>query len=273
MMKRISAVMVALLMVVCTSIPAFAQSGRIIDEAYLLSSDESADIETQLQDASLKTGWDLVIYTNENDVPYYSMEDFCNEYYDDSGFGGNGLMLTVDMASREMYVLTKGEAMQYFSDQRVDEILDDIVYYLSDDEYVSACEAFIDDVTYFYDEGIPQYEDYENVYIAPEDSYEDENSNSLIEFLKDYGITIGIASVVIAVLAVVFVYLRYKNHGKSGTYDLEANSVTNLTQREDIFLHRSVSVTTISSSSGSSSGGSSGGGGGGSSHGGGGRSF
>ncbi len=272
MMKRISAVMVALFMVVCTSIPAFAQSGRLIDEAYLLSSGEAVDMETQLENASLNTGWDIVIYTNENYVSGYDMEDFCNEYYDNSSFGYSGVMLTVDMGSREMFVLTKGEAMQYFSDQRVDQILDDIVYYLSDDEYVSACEAFINDVLLFYDEGIPEYGDYDNVYIAHEDSYEDENINPFVRVLKEYGIVIGIVSLVVAVLAVVFTYLRYKNHGKSGTYDLEANSVTNLTQREDIFLHKSVAVTTVSSSS---SGGSSGrsGGGGSSSHGGGGRSF
>ncbi len=271
MMKRISAVMVALLMMVSTSIPAFAQSGRLIDEAYLLSAEEYTDIETQLNDASLQTGWDIVIYTNENYVSSYEMEDYCNEYYDNSSFSYSGVMLTVDMASREMFVLTKGDAMQYFSDQRVDEILDDIVYYLSDDEYISACEAFINDVLLFYDEGIPEYGDYDNVYIAPEDSYEDENINPFVRVLKEYGIIMGIVAVVVAVLAVVFVYLRYKNHGKSGTYDLEANSVTHLTQKEDIFITKSVSVTTISSGSSGHSGG--GGGGGGSSHGGGGRSF
>jgi uncharacterized protein len=271
MMKRISAVMVALVMALCTSIPAFAQSGRLIDEAYLLSSSEATDIEAQLDDASLQTGWDIVIYTNENDVSDYDMEDYCNEYYDNSSFDYDGVMLTVDMASREMFVLTKGEAMEYFTDQRVDQILDDIVYYLSDDEYVSACEAFINDVLLFYSDGIPEYGDYDNVYIAPEDSYEDENVNPFIRVLKEYGIIIGIVSVVVAVLAVVFIYLRYKNHGKSGTYNLEENSVTHLTQREDIFITKSISVTTISS--GSSGGSSGGGGGGGSSHGGGGRSF
>lgn len=268
MMKRISAVMVALLMMVCTITPAFALSGSLIDEAHLLSSSESDDMKSKLNDASLHTGWDIIIYTNENNVSKYSMEDYCNNYYDNASFGYSGVMLTVDMASREMFVLTKGDAMEYFTDQRVNQILDDIVYYLSDDEYVSACEAFINDVLYFYDEGIPQSGDYDNVYIAPEDS--NDKVNPFVRVLKEYGILFGIVSVVVAVLAVVFTFLRYKNHGKSDTYDLEENSVTHLTQREDIFITKSISVTTISSSSGGSSGG---GGGGGSSHGGGGRSF
>ena len=63
-----------------------------------------------------------------------------------------------------------------------------------------------------------------------------------------------------------------KNSGKEGTYDLRSNSVTNLTERQDIFLTKHVTVTTeSSSSSGGSSGGSSSGGGG--SSGGGSRSF
>lgn len=269
MMKRISAVMVALIMVMCTSVSAFAQGSKLIDEAYLLSSSEATDIEAQLENASLQTGWDIVIYTNDNYVSSSDMEDYCNNYYDNSSFGYSGVMLTVDMGSREMFVFTKGDAMEYFTDQRVDEILDDIVYYLSDDEYVSVCEAFINDVLLFYNEGVPEYGDNDNVDIAPEDSYDYENVNPFIRVLKEYGIIIGLVSVVVAVLAVVFVYLRYKNHGKSGTYDLEANSTTNLTQREDIFVTKSVSVTTISSGSS----GRSGRGGGGSSHGGGGRSF
>lgn len=273
MIKRISAVMVALFMVVCTSIPAFAETTfKLNDMAGLFTSEEFDDIEQQLYDASDETGWDVIIYTNERNIPYYDMEEICNDYYDIAGFGrgeeNSGVMLTIDMGSREMFVLTKGEAMEYFTDERVDEILDDIVYYLSDDEYVESAQVFIDDVIDFYNQGIPASGSYDNVYIAPED----ENINPLLKVLRDYGIIIGIVSVVIAVLAVVFTYLRYKNHGKSGTYNLEDNSVINLTQREDIFLHKSVAVTTVSSSS---SGGSSGGrgGGGSSSHGGGGRSF
>ena len=273
MMKRISAVMVALFMVVCTSIPTFAEANyKINDRAELFTSDEYTELEEILYNVSDATGWDVVVYTNERNISKYDMEDFCNDYYDSAGLGRgdeySGVLLTVDMGSREMYVLTKGEAMAYFTDSRVDEILDDVVYYLSDDEYVEAVKTFAEDVEYFYDSGISEDGGYDNVYISPED----ENINPLLKVLRDYGIIIGIVAVVAAVLSVVFVSLRYKNHGKSNTYDLQGNSVTNLTMSNDVFLHKSVSVTTISSSS---SGGSSGGrsGGGSSSHGGGGRSF
>ena len=86
-------------------------------------------------------------------------------------------------------------------------------------------------------------------------------------------IIFGIVALVIATIVVLIVAHKYKNSGKEGTYDLRSNSVTNLTERQDIFLTKHVSVTTESSSSsdsGSSGGSSSGGGG---SSGGGSRSF
>lgn len=267
--KRLSVVMVALFMVICSSIPAFAESSnKLIDEASLFDSYEYSDIESQLEDLSYQTGWDVIIYTNERYIDAYEMEEVCNDYYDMGGFGKgankSGIMLTVDMGSREMYILTKGDTMYYFNDERTDAILDNVVSYLSDDEYYDATQAFIDDVSYYYNAGKPVGGEYSNI-------EEESSGNILISILKDYGIIFAIVAIVIAALAVVFTSLRYKNHGKAGTYDLQANSVTNLSKSEDIFLHKSVSVQTISSSS--SSGRSSSGGGGSSSHGGGGRSF
>jgi len=62
------------------------------------------------------------------------------------------------------------------------------------------------------------------------------------------------------------VYLRYKDNGKKGTYDLNANSVVNITDSHDEFLNKTVTVRTDPPPS-SDSGSSSSGGGGGSSHG------
>lgn len=266
--KRLSALVCAVLLTFCTSIAVFAEASyKLNDSADLFTSDQDATIEDQLYEVSDLTGWDVIIYTNERGVDSYDMEEVCNDFYDIAGFGKNddlrGIMLTVDMGSREMYILTKGDTMYYFNDDRVDEILDDVTYYLSDDEYYEAAQAFIEDVEYYYNAGKPEGGSTDNIKIE---------ENILIYTLKHYGIVIGIVALAIGALSVVFVHLRYKNHGKQGTYDLKANSNVNLTDRQDIFLHKTVTVHTESSSS--SGGGHSGGGGGrSSSHGGGGRSF
>lgn len=270
--KRLSVLMLTIFIALCTSMTVSAEAlYKLSDIAELFTDDEYAVLEEKLNEVSEYTGWDVAVYTNERNVSKSNMEDVCNGYYDASDYGTgvekSGVLLTVDMASREMFVLTKGEAMEYFTDQRVDEILDDVVYYLSDDMYVEAVNTFADDVKYFYDSGIPSGGTYENV-----DLEDEETGNLFLLILKKYGIIAGVIGVVAGVLSVVYVKSHYKNHGKSGTYDLAQNSVTNLTYKEDIFLHKSVSVTTVSSSSsGSRSSGRSGGSR--SSHGGGGRSF
>lgn len=270
--KRLSALFCAVMLVLCASVTAFADTHRMIDEADLYTSSEETELVQKLNDASDSTGWDVIIYTNENGVDSYDMEYFCNDYYDDNGFGlgdeYSGIMLTVDMDSREMYILTKGDTMYYFSDDRVDAILDNVAGNLSDGDYIAAADAFLSDVEYYYNEGEFDEDDpSSNIYI---DEYED--TPLILLVLKKFGIVAGIIAIVAAVLSVVFVSLRYKNHGKEGTYDLQANSSVHLTNKEDVFLYKNVTVTVDSDSNHHRS---SGGGGGGrsSSHGGGGRSF
>lgn len=266
--KRASALVCAILLVLCTSVTVFAEAlYKLNDAADIFTPDEDTIIEEQLNEATEITGWEVVIYTNTRNTPSYEMEDVCNNFYDVADFGvgedKSGVMLTIDMASREMYILTKGDAMYYFDDERLDDILDNVVYYLADDEYYEAAQAFIDDVKLYHSSGKPENGSYSNVYIAGEDEFDGGD----VAFMVLIAFGVGLVA---AVLSVVFVSLRYKNHGKAGTYDLRSNSTVHLTDKQDIFLHKSVTVHTESSSSGSgrSSGGSRS-----SSHGGGGRSF
>lgn len=269
--KRISAFICAVLLTLCTGVCAFAESDyKLIDDAYLFSTDETSSIESELIRVSNETGWDVIIYTNLNSVEKEDMEDTCNRYYDDHNFGKgdrkSGVFLTIDMGSREMYIITKGEAMYYFSDDRVDDIVSDVAGYLKQDDYYSAAYSFTEDVENYYISGEPESGDFSNVELA------EKEANPLLYVLKHYGIIAGVVALAAATVTVLLISHRYKHNGKDGTYDLHSNSVTNLTARQDIFLHKSVSVVNESSnSSGSSSSRSHSGGS--SSHGGGGSSF
>lgn len=264
--KRFSALICAALLVLCTSVSVFAETTyKYRDDADIFTDDEDSLIASQLESATDYTGWDIIIYTNTNDVSESSIDDYCNDFYIQEGFGigveDSGVMLTVDMSSRAMNILTKGDAQEYFDDERTDLILDDVTFYLSAGDYYGASQAFIDGTRTYYDEGIPVGGTYTNI------EYDDADL-PFVYILGYFAIALIIASGV-AVLSVVFVKLRYKNHGRQGTYDLKGNSVTKLTDSQDVFLTKSVTVTTVSSSSGSSGHSS----GGHSSHGGGSRSF
>lgn len=266
--KRVSALFCAVMLILCTTVSVFAQaSGVITDNAELFTESEKAELQSQLDALSEKTGWMAVIYTNYDGYSSDEIKPHSNRYYADNyGKTTAGVMLTIDMEGRAVDFRTKGDAMYYFSDNRMDTILDDVQSALKNGLYYDAATLFISYSSQYYDDGIPEGESNENIDI------QEKEDNALLYVLKHYGIIFGIVALVIATIVVLIVAHKYKNSGKEGTYDLRSNSVTNLTERQDIFLTKHVTVTTeSSSSSGGSSGGSSSGGGG--SSGGGSRSF
>ncbi|MCH5296160.1 MAG: TPM domain-containing protein [Ruminococcus sp.] len=269
--KRLTSVFCAVFLVALGCVTFSAESRqKLTDDANLLSRTEQNEITQMLEDASAQTDWDVIIYTNYNYIDEYDIEDYTNEYYDNHNYGigdqKSGIILNIDMGSREMYVITKGETMYYISDERNDDMLDSIQAELISGDYYEAAETFVKYTVNYYEQGKPTSGTFTNVKI-------NEKKDHPIRYsLIHYGIPSFIAGAIISLVTVFIIYRKYKNNGKKNIYDLEANSKTMLTTSNDIFLTKSVSVTTIQSDSSSSGGGHSGGGGG-SSHGGGGRSF
>ncbi len=268
--KRFSAAVFVVLIIICTPFCVFAEStGRLIDEAELYTAAQQEELNKQLRELSIKTGWNAVIYTNYNGCDEDDIKAYSNRYYADNyGKTSAGVILTVDMLGRAVDFRAKGGAMQYFSDNRVDTILDDIQSCLSSEQYYDAAERFIKYIGDYYDAGIPEGESNEYLDI------QEQEDHPFLYVVTHYGIFIVIASLGISVLAVVLIRYRYSRNGMQNIYDLRANSKINLTDKQDVFLTKHVSVTNISSSSsggGSHSGGGSSGGGGSST--GGSRSF
>jgi uncharacterized protein len=272
--KRISAAACVALLVLCSGFMCFAEStNKLTDNASLFTGSEQSQLTEQLESVSLTTGWDVIIYTNYNDVDEDSMEDYCNSYYDNHGYGlgeeKSGVFLTIDMGSRQMHIITKGEAMYYFNDERNDEVLDLVSADLHTGDYYEAAKDFVDYTLKYYNSGKPESGSFSNVELA------EKTESPLLYVLKHYGIIFGIVSLGIGALSALGVAKKYKNNGKESIYDLHSNSRTTITDKQDVFVTKHVSVHTVSSSSGGSGsgGGRGGSGGGGSSHGGGGRSF
>ncbi len=279
--KRFSAILCVLMLILCAGTTAFANetdgdtygSYKFVDDADLLSYDEETQLIEKLERTADTTGWNVLVYTNNNGVEAYDMKEYCREYYldyvEDAGLYSSGVMLNIDMSSRSMFVFTYEYAMDYFTDDRLDSLLDEVQNYLAEGDYYSAVEVFVLTTEEYYNDGIDIYDSTDNLYMS--DTEVLSGSQRFFYVLKKYGIIILIIAAAAGALSVVFINKRYKDHGKSGTYDLKSNSSTTLYDKEDIFLHKSVSVTTISSSSSGgsrSSGGRSRSGGGG-----GGRSF
>lgn len=246
--KRISSLVCAVVLTLCTSVAVLAQgSYNLIDDANLFSSEQTSEIQQKLYDLSEKTDWNIVVYTNNNYVESYDMDYEYNDYYDSQNFGENGVLFVIDRGYDNRIIITKGEAMYYFSDERMDAVKSEMKPYLIAEDWYGATLKFIECTDDYFTSG----EGTSNIHIE---------ENIVIYVIKNYGIVIGLVSLGVAALSVVFVFLRYKNNGKKGTYDLKSNSNVNLTDRQDIFLHKTVTVHTDAdhdSHGGGSSGGSS----------------
>ena len=268
--KRLSAMFAAMIMVFCTPLLVFAAGQtELRDDAGLFTSEEETQLQSELDTFVQKTGWVAVIYTNNEGKTEDNIKPFANRYYADKyGKTTAGVMLTIDMEGRAIDFRTKGDAMYYFSDDRVNTLLDDVQYEMKEADQFNAAEKFLYYVDRYYDEGIPEGESNENI------DLQEKEDNKLLYVVTHYGIFIAIGSIIVAVIIVVVVKSRYKYNGKAGTYDLKKNSKTMLTDKQDIFLTKHVSVTRIQRDSDSSGGGSSSSSsGGGGSSGGGSRSF
>lgn len=234
---------------------AFAESTKkLTDDADIILDSQEDTIEYNLKKCTLETGWDTIIYTNNNNVSSYDMEDYCNDYFDNHDYGcgeeKSGVFLTIDMGSREMYIITKGEAMYYFDDSRIDDTLDNVQYELANSDYQGACNAFIEAVEYYHYIGENTDSDatYKNIEIVENLTIFDRIAKGVF-YAFAFAVTVGIFAVGISFV----IRYKYSQNGKGENYDLARNSSLNLTERYDKFLYKNVTSTSVSSSSSSSS--------------------
>lgn len=262
------------IIIICLSLSyrANADLKRVVDKADLFNETEVTLLENNIKDISGKYSMDIVIVTTD-DVNGKSSRDYADDFFDYEGYGlGNdysGVLLLINMDDREVYISTSGKGEIYFTDDRIESILDNVYRYLSDEQYFDGAEEFLSNTEKYLNEGIPS-----NQYTV------DENGNIVLsteEVMKRIGIAIlislGISSVVCAV-----VVATYKKPAAlpEETY-VDKNSIT-FTKRSDRFISTHTTSRKIPKNNGGSSSGS----GGrsrthtsssGRSHGGGGKSF
>ncbi len=250
----VSALLVVLLLVCAAAIPAFAESTdtyAITDDAAVFSADQTDKLIEELDEAGKETGWQIIVHTSNDGISSDDdLESHYNNYYDvqynKGDFKYDALMLIIDRKSNKRDILCYGKVRDYFKDKsRYDIIKNAMRPYLTNDDMYGATLQFIDKAEEIHDMGVP---------------------NTFLLSLKKYGLIGGIAAVIIGLIFFLVNKSRYKNMGKSGTYDLASNSSVDLQEVEDTFVTQHTTVRTIQRESSGSSGG------GGSSHSGGGNS-
>ena len=247
MRKLLSAFTAVFICVIVLAVPVSAYSKGstgIDDRAGLFSESEKKQLEEKQKKVAELTGWNIAVITTDTGFGSLSRTiDFAEKYYDDTfGSSSSSVVYLIDLDYR--HVSMDGEVLEYFSDSRIDVMLDacEERYQAYDD--VGNLEKFYYYLEYYYNKGK-----------APP-----------IELKFNY-----LTGIIAAAIAVVIVVSSYKfHHAAPPNIYLNGNSIRMYNSR-DTFIREFTTRTRISDES---SGGRGGGGhrsSGGHSHGGGSR--
>ena len=138
--------MVALFLALAVS--AFASGDLLVDDADLLTRQEEARLEDKLEQVRDQYGMDVVIVTVDSTNDSY-IRDYADDYYDYNGYADDGVLLLVDMGSRQWWITGTGTGVDIFDSSVIDSIGYEFEDALSEGEYAEAFEIYIEECAYY----------------------------------------------------------------------------------------------------------------------------
>ena len=157
--KRFAALLAALVLALCLSIPAFAAAPLVRDEMGLFDADTYSQLEASAEAAS--DGHDCDVYFLVVDsIGDADQRQYAKDYYLANGLGSgseqSGILFLLAVGSRKYVTITYGEGVTAFTDYRIEQQEDEIVPQLSDEEWADAAYTYID----MCDDALDYYADY-----------------------------------------------------------------------------------------------------------------
>ena len=244
---------------------------NVADYLGFFSNDDLASLQGRIDAIRDEHGIDAVIVITD-DTQGKSSRDFADDYYDYNGYGvgadASGILLLINMGDRVVWISTAGRAIDIFTDQRIETIIDNLFEDVKNARYYAAGVSFLNDVDRYCRQGVS----------AGQYRYDESDSDYLFKVRT----LLGHPFVYIIPLAIALIITLILSSGRKGKVTIsnttyEDQGSFQLTGQTDAFIRKTVTSTKISSDSGSGFGGggrsSTHSGSSGRSHGGGGRSF
>ena len=256
---------------------ALADGDRVFDRAELFTASEVQELEQEIQAFQEETGMDFVIVTS-NESHKGSAQQIADAFYEQGGFGldeeKSGILYYIDMDDRYHYLSTTGAMIDYMTDARIENAIDEVTRYLSAGAYAQGASQMISIVRQYIRDGIPEGQ-YRYDVVTGQRLTARHKALTRNEILL--ALVIGLA---VCLIYVACVKSRYSLKGSTYHYSYQDNGSMKLTDQEDTYLR--TTTTRVRKPDPPESTGSHGGGGGGSgvhtsssgtSHGGGGGHF
>lgn len=260
MFRKLTAFSFILVILCCLALPAGAATApSIVDEAGLFHPEEIRSLE-ELSSAILERYDIHAVILTVNSMNGTSAQNYADDYYDNAGYGEDGVLFLLSMSEREWYISTSGNMIYALTDYSIQQLGEYAVSYFSDSlwydgfyNYLTVLPSYLD--AYFSGTPVDGYADYSRDYYHGEREeviyYGEDNSPS-------FGISLlcGIAAAGITLLIMRSSMNTKRSQRCASEYMAEGS--WNLSQQRDIFLYSRVTKTRRQeSSSGSKGGGSS----------------
>ncbi|MGM9988927.1 MAG: TPM domain-containing protein [Bacillaceae bacterium] len=234
MRKHLFSFFSIILVLLSFSFPVNATGNKVYDQANLFSTSEIQQLENTIASITQTYNMDVGVVTTNN-VDGKSSRDYADDFYDYNGFGVgpdfDGLLLLINMEDREVYISTSGVAIDYFTDARIDNMLDNVYKDLGDGKYFVASSTFLNDVQDYIQAGIPD----------GQHRIEELTTKDIITRII-ISIVVGLA---IAMLVCFIIYRRYKNPKAFVAENyLDRNSLQ-ITAQKDEFIRTYTTKTKI----------------------------
>lgn len=238
-LRRVLSILFALLLVASPLVVFSTAADRlVVDEAGLFSDTEESMLEESAFALSEGYNMDIVITTTE-DAGGVSSREYADDYFDYNGYGRgadfSGILFLIDMDNREVYISTSGEGIKYLTDQRIDNILDQVFDSgLTEGDYYSAAMGFLEGTASYLQQGIPS-----DQHSVDEGSLEP-NKLTLVEAAASLLASLGLGG---GFYGSVRSGYRVKNPPNPFSY--RSNSLVNLANKDDRFLDKVVTSRII----------------------------
>ena len=234
--------------------PSVDANEKVYDFANIL---ENTDYTSTINAFIHTYNMDMAILTIEENNKY-STREYGQDFYDYNDFGKeyknfSGILLVIDLdrkvnnGQRNVEIVTTGDAIIMFDDERINNILDVMIYNLRQENYIDAVHDFLNKTSYYASQGIPSSN--KNIYI--------DNSGTLKQkFIIPYQIAFCFAAIATLIISLVTISKNkmIKQETKAREYLKNANFI----RREDKFINSHTTRRIIRTDSGGSSGGFSG---------------
>lgn len=212
---------------------ALADGDRVFDRAELFTASEVQELEQEIQAFQEETGMDFVIVTS-NESHKGSAQQIADAFYEQGGFGldeeKSGILYYIDMDDRYHYLSTTGAMIDYMTDARIENAIDEVTRYLSAGAYAQGASQMISIVRQYIRAGIPEGQYRYDVVTGQRLTARHKalTKNEII-----LALVIGLA---VCLIYVACVKSRYSLKGSTYHYSYQDNGSMKLTDQEDTYL-------------------------------------